>query len=199
MSELADAISESIEKSRESRLNAIVALSVAVTATITALCNVKDGNIVQAMAQAQASAVDTWAYYQAKGTKQIVAESAHDQLEIQRDLTPNLGADARAAIARKLEDYAQKIAHYEKDKAEIKKTAEGHQEEYDRLNERDDQFDMAEATLSIAIALFGVTALTQKRALLVTAMVFATIGVFWGVCGFGSLRVHPAFLAWLLG
>jgi hypothetical protein len=30
-------------------------------------------------------------------------------------------------------------------------------------------------------------------------MVFATIGVFWGVCGFGSLRVHPAFLAWLLG
>jgi len=40
---------------------------VAVAATFMALCNVKDGNIVQAMAQAQANSVDAWAYYQAKG------------------------------------------------------------------------------------------------------------------------------------
>jgi len=46
---------------------------------------------------------------------------------------------------------------------------------YDRLNVHDDQFDMAEALMSIGIALFGVTALTQKRALLVTALIPRTL------------------------
>lgn len=199
MGELADTISESVEHGRASRLNTIVAISVSVTATFTALCSVKDGNIVQAMAQAQANAVDAWSYYQAKGTKQGIAESARDQLLVQRDLTPDLNADARALIDRKLEDYAQKITHYEKEKVEIKKTAEAHQQEYDRLNIHDDQFDMAEATLSIAIALFGVTALTQKRALLVVAMAFAGSGTLLGLSGFLGLRIHPDFLARLLG
>ena len=47
-------ISEAIEQGRDSRLNAIVATMVALTATFMALCNVKDGNIGQGMAQAQA-------------------------------------------------------------------------------------------------------------------------------------------------
>ena len=198
MSELADTITESVESGRAARLNAIVALSVAITATFTALCNVKDGNIVQAMAQAQANAVDAWSYYQAKGTKQNIAESARDQLAVQRDLTPNLGAEARALIQGKLDDYQKKVAHYEQEKAEIKAQAEGYQKEYDRLNLHDDQFDMAEATLSIAIALFGVTALTQKRKLLVVALVFAGIGTFLGLAGFLGLGVHPDFLARIL-
>jgi hypothetical protein len=199
MSELAETINESIETGRASRLNAIVALSVAITATFTALCNVKDGNIVQAMAQAQANAVDAWAYYQAKGTKQNIAESARDQLAVQRDLTPNMPAETRALIQAKLDDYEKKVAHYEQEKGEIKKQAEGYQKEYDRLNLHDDQFDMAEATLSIAIALFGVTALTQKRALLIVALVFAGLGTFLGMSGFLGLGVHPDFLARVLG
>ena len=39
-----------------------------------AIDNVKDGNIGQAMAQAQAKSVDAWSYYQAKGVKQNLAE-----------------------------------------------------------------------------------------------------------------------------
>ena len=84
MTDMADAVSDSvadaIERGRGSRINTVVAISVAVTATFTALCNVKDGNIVQAMAQEQAEAVDAWAYYQSKSTKENVAQSALDQL-----------------------------------------------------------------------------------------------------------------------
>ncbi|HVR61238.1 MAG TPA: DUF4337 domain-containing protein [Polyangia bacterium] len=198
MSDLSETISESIESARNSRLNSIVALSVAITATFTALCNVKDGNIVQAMAQAQANAVDAWAYYQAKGTKQNIAESARDQLAVQRDLIPHLTDETRALIQAKLDDYEKKVAHYEQEKTEIKKQAENYQKEYDRLNLHDDQFDMAEATLSIGIALFGITALTRKRALLVVALVFAALGTFLGLAGFLGLSVHPDFLARLL-
>jgi hypothetical protein len=198
MADMSDAISEAVEKAGASRLNTIVALSVAVTATFTALCNVKDGNICQTMAQEQAEAVDAWAYYQSKSTKENIAQSALDQLELDRDLAVNPSPEARALIAKKLAEYAERIKHYETDKASIQKTAEGHRAQYDRLNVHDDQFDMAEALMSIGIALFGVTALTQKRSLLVTALVFAGLGAVMGLAGFLGLNLHPNFLAALL-
>jgi hypothetical protein len=198
MSEVSDAVSETLERAGVSRINTIVAISVAITATFTALCNVKDGNICQAMQQEQARAIDSWAYYQAKGTKQNVAQSALDQLQLQRSIAVNLSPAAIALIDEKLANYAGAIKHYESEKDEIRKTAQDHEHEYDRLNYHDDQFDMAEALMSIAIALFGITALTQKRALLITAGVFAAIGALLGVAGFIGLQLHPKFLADLL-
>ena len=49
MSDLDEAIQESVEQAGKSKINSMVALFVAITATFMALCNVKDGNIVQAM------------------------------------------------------------------------------------------------------------------------------------------------------
>jgi hypothetical protein len=212
MSELADTVTEAVERSHPEpgsspgdgsgssrfNLNALVAISVAITATFTALCNVKDGNIVQAMQQAQANGVDAWAYYQAKGTKLNIAESALDGLRIQRELATGLTPEARAVLDRKIAEYGDKIKHYEDEKAEIKRNAQGFQTEYDRLNVHDDQFDMAEATMSIAIALFGITALTQKRRLLYAAWAFAGVGTVLGLAGFLGLSLHPDFLAKLL-
>jgi hypothetical protein len=198
MGDLADTVSEAVEKGQGSSLNAIIAISVAITATFTALCNVKDGNIVQAMQQAQASAVDEWAYYQAKGTKLNIAESALDGLRVQRDLATTLTPEARALLDRKIAEYEEKIRHYEQEKTDIKRTAEGFQKEYDRLNLHDDQFDMAEATTSIAIALFGITALIQRRRMLYVAWVFAGFGTVMGLAGFLGLALHPDFLARLL-
>jgi hypothetical protein len=198
MSEIADTISEAVEKADGSRINTIVAISVAITATFTALCNVKDGNIVQAMAQEQAHEVDAWAYYQSKSTKENLAQSALDQLQLQRDLAMNPSPEARALMDKKLTEYAARVKHYETDKLEIEKTAQAHKAEYDRLNFHDDQFDMAEALMSIAIALFGVTALTQRRSLLVTAGVFAALGAILGLAGFMGLGIHPNFLASIL-
>jgi hypothetical protein len=206
MNDLAEKVSEAVERSEEAPeekprglgLNSVVAVSVAVVATFTALCNVKDGNIVQAMQQAQASAVDQWAYYQAKGTKLNIAEAAADGLRVQREITPGLSPEARALIDRKIADQEAKMKTYEQEKAEIKSKAEGLQQEYDRLNFHDDQFDMAEATSSISIALLGITALTQKRRLLYLALAFAGIGVVLGVAGFCGLSFHPDFLARIL-
>jgi Domain of unknown function (DUF4337) len=93
-------------------LNTLVALAAALTATFIAVCNVKDGNIVQAMAQAQASAVDAWSDYQAKGTKLNIAESALDSLRLQAKLSPPTTLDARALVDRTLAEYEQRIKHY---------------------------------------------------------------------------------------
>jgi hypothetical protein len=207
MGDLADTVNEAVERAREGgregggarfNLNTLVAIGAAVTATFSALCNVKDGNIVQAMEEAQANAVDTWADYQAKGTKLNIAESARDQLHLQEKLTPPASPEARALIDQTLADYEQKIAHYTGEKGELKTKAEGYKATYDRLNLRDDQFDLSEASASIAIALFAVTALTQKRRLLYVALVFAGFGFLLGTAGLFGLGLHPDFLTKLL-
>ncbi|MFT3775065.1 MAG: DUF4337 domain-containing protein [Minicystis sp.] len=200
MGEIAEVVNDAVDKAGESRLNTVVAVAVSLAATFTALCNVKDGNIVQAMAQAQANAVDAWTYYQSKSTKQNIAESMVDQLMIERDIAGNnLTPEGRALLDRKMADYKSKAKQYEVEKAEIKAQAEGFQKQYDALNVRDDQFDMAEAGLSIAIALFGVTALTQKRWMLFVAGTFAVFGIVIGFAGFLDKNLHPDWLAKLLG
>jgi len=200
MGDIDETIEDAVDKAKESRLNTIVAVMVAVAATFMALCNVKDGNIVQAMAQAQANGVDAWAYYQAKGTKENLAQSTLEEIQLQRDTAGStLTPEARALYDRKVVEYAELVKRYAKDKDEIKQQAEGFQKEYDRLNVHDDQFDMAEALFSVAIALFGVTALTQKRGLLVVAILFAACGGVLGLAGFAGWMLHPDFLARLLG
>lgn len=207
MSDLSDTVSEAVEKAQEAEgegrgpsLNALVAVSVAVVATFVAVCNVKAGNITQGMQHAQAESVNAWAYFQAKGTKLNIAESARDGLLLEREVAAaTLSPEARAVIDRKIADYGAKIQAYEREKAEIKKSAEASQAEYERLNVHDDQFDMAEALISVAIALLGITALTRKRRLLYVAWGFAGFGLVLGIAGFAGLGLHPAFLARLLG
>jgi hypothetical protein len=198
VTDLAGSVEDTTEKGGLSSLNTLIALFVSVIATFLAVCNVKDGNIVQAMAQAQANAVDAWAYYQAKSTKQHYAEGMVDQIEIQRDTLPGLTDESRGRLERKIAEYREKAKLYEREKESIKESAEGFQKEYDRLNFHDDQFDMAEASLSLAIALFGVTALTKKRWLLTVGIAFAAFGMALGLSGFLGYNLHPSFLAKLL-
>ena len=199
MPEPTDSIQEAAEKAPESRLNAFAGVLVAVTATCMAICNVKDGNVVQAMQQAQMRAVDQWAYYQAKGTKQAMAENAAELLLAQRDAIPNLGREARAALDARIAGLQEGARRYEKEKADIKAEAERNEKAYDTLNTYDDQFDMAEAGFTVAMALYGITILSQKRWMLVLGFAFSAFGLLMGLGGFLHLRIHPDWLARLLG
>jgi hypothetical protein len=192
MSEMSDAVNEAVEKARESKLNTIIAACVAVIATFMSLCNVKAGNIAQQMQTAQAEAVDEWAYYQSKSTKENIAQEATDQLALERDMAaPELRQKFDDAIAKQ----QAQTKRYEKEKDDIKAKAESYEAEHAALDVHNDQFDMAEALLSVAIALFGVTALTQKRWMLGVAGVFSVFGCFMGVAGFAKLAFHPEWLA----
>src|SRR5689334_16792280 len=117
MSDIGEVMQEPIEEAPKSKINSRVALFVAVSATFMALCNVKDGNIVQAMSQAQAHAIDAWSYFQAKSTKQSIAENSLELLRLQR-------LPANDSVIKKYED---EINRYEKEKTGIKAQAEGFQ------------------------------------------------------------------------
>ncbi len=189
MADIADTIQEASERGRESKLNSIVAIWVAITATFMALCNVKDGNVVQAMSQAQAHSIDAWTYFQAKSTKQAMLENAVELLKLQK--AP--GADE---LIKKDE---ARIAQYEKEKAEIKKQAEGYEKEYNDINVFDDQFDMTDAFLSIAIALFGITALTRKKWLFFFAAGLSLLGIVLGLTAFFKVSLHSDLISMILG
>ncbi|MBC7540022.1 MAG: DUF4337 domain-containing protein [Bacteriovorax sp.] len=191
MNDLTDTIQESIEHSKESKLNNKIAIMVAVSATIMAICNIKDGNIVQAMSQAQAHSIDSWSYFQAKSTKQSIAENSLELLKI--------GVRNDQETAKQIKRYDEKILKYEKEKGEIKIKAEGFEKEYEDLNVFDDQFDMTEAFISIAIAMLGVTALTQKKWLFYFAGAVSISGMAMGLAAFMKISVHLEWVSKILG
>ena len=189
MSDINETIQDPIEEAGKSKINSRVALFVAITATFMALCNVKDGNIVQGMEQAQAHALDAWSYFQAKSTKQSIAENSLELMKVQN-------SQGSTEVIRKYED---EVNRYEKEKAEIKKQAEGFQKEYDDINLFDDQFDMTEALLTISIAMFGITSLTQKKWLLYFAASVSLLGIILGVAAFMKISLHSDFVSRILG
>lgn len=198
MSEVAEKLNEAVEKAHESKLNTVIAMCVAVIATFMALCNVKASNIVQQMSKSQTHAVDQWSYYQSKSTKQHVAEAAVEQIELQRDTAQNLTDAQKTKFDDAIKKQKSAIAKYDSEKNEIQKQAKGFEDDVEKLDVHNDQFDMAEALMSVAIALFGVTALTQKRFMMFVAGAFAIFGMFMGIAGFAKLAFHPEFLAKLL-
>ena len=182
------------EKSK-SALNTLVAITVALLATFMAICSVKGNNIGQAMQQAQADKIDNYSWYQARNIREEVNRAAALQLRAQAAVA---APDARAG-------FEQQAAAFEKlaqEQAEKKKQQQADADQADRtyaaLNLHDDQFDMSEASLSIAISLLAVTALTQKRWLYALALLPTAFGLFMGFAGLLGTNIHPDFLARIL-
>ena len=193
MPEISEQVSEALEhaegeehdggdKKKKSSLNSIVAASVALAATFMAVGNVKAGNVVQEMGKVQIEIVDTWSFFQAKSTKQSLAEAAQ-----------------AATVEKQLAGYQAKVARYEKEKDELKGKVEQLEKRYEQLNVKDDQFDISESLLSVGIALFGITALTQKRNLIFVAMSFAAFGLVMSLAGFLGWNLRPEWLAKIIG
>jgi hypothetical protein len=197
MSELEETINESLEHASESKLNSRIAIFVALTATFMAICNIKGGNIVQNMSKAQSKAVNNWSYFQAKSTKQNLSENTIELLSSQL-LNAN-SPSAKEDIEKKITKYKEKIERYEKEKNEIKAEAEASEKSYDDMNVFDDQFDMTEAILSISIAMFGLTALTQKKPLFYFALMLSTSGLILGLTAFMKISLHSDFISNILG
>ena len=177
------------------RLNAAVAVTVAVLATFMGVCKVKDDNIVQAMQQAQADKIDHWAFYQARNLREELARATAVQLRLQSEAQPAARQSAyQEAIAR----YETLAADQSKKKEELRRQAEQDQKNYDALNFRDDQFDLSDASIAIAIALLAIASLTQLWWLYLLSLVPAGFGAVMGLAGLMGLSLHPGGLVSLL-
>ena len=177
------------------RLNAMVAVAVAVIATFMGICNVKDGNIVQSMQQAQADKIDSWNFYQARNIREDIMHATAAELGA---LAATMPAATRAALDTVASRYRTLAEEQARKKVAVKAEAEAAQKHYDELNYHDDQFDLADAMLAIAISLLAITSLTHKRWLFAVAMVPTAIGVVMGLAGLLGWRIHSDLIAALL-
>jgi ribosomal protein S13 len=186
---------EAAKSSSNARLNAAVAVTVALLATFMGICKVKDDNIVQAMQQAQADKLDHWSFYQARNIRQEVAEGTLVQLELAR---ANASAAQAPAYDVAITKYRELAADQARKKDELRQQAEEDQKRYDALNFRDDQFDLSDALLAIAVAMLAVTALTGLWPLYIAALAPTFFGVLMGLAGLAAWPVHPDALIKLL-
>ena len=182
---------DSARDKRNERLNSFVAVTVAILATFLGIFNVKDDNIVQAMLQEQAHMIDYWNFYQARNIREEIALATVEQISLSRAAMPD---GQRAAHDASLAKYQALAQSQNTKKEELKTLAERATANYDKLNYRDDQFDLSEASMAIAIAMLAITALTHIWWLYWLALVPSVFGLAIGLAGLFALPFHPDFL-----
>ena len=176
-------------------LNTLVAISVALLATFMGICKVKDDNIVQAMQQAQADKIDDYSWYQARNIREEVARATVAQLTALAIAAP---PQAQPVYQEQIKAF-QAIAQEQEDKKKIQQAdAERADKTYNELNYHDDQFDLSDAMLALAISLLAMTALTQKRWLFALALLPTMFGVIMGLAALFGWHIHPDALTRLL-
>ena len=180
---------------KRARLNTRVAVTIALVATFLGVCKVKDDNIVQAMQQAQADRLDHWNFYQARNIRQEIATASLAQLKLGAAAAP---AAQQAAYAAAIASAERLAADQAQKKEELRLQAEQDQRTYDALNFRDDQFDLSDALIALAISLLAITALTHQEWLYWVALAPTVGGVLMGAAGLFGWRLHPDLFVRLL-
>ena len=193
--DLMDLARDAAQERAASQLNTWVAITIALLSTFMAICKVKDDNIVQAMQMAQADKIDHWSYYQARRLREDLATANADTFKLLAG-----GADERTAqvLQAASSRYTALAAEQHAKRLAIEKQAEDDQRQYDALNVHDDQFDLADALSSLAIAMLALCSLTHKRWLFALALLPTTGGVLMGMSGLAGWSLHSAWLARLL-
>lgn len=189
-SEIPTGSSDETKGERDSFNNSI-AIAVALISAFMAVSKIKDDNVVQAMQKAQAETVDYWNEYQARRQRQFVLEVTIEQVRATQPPTPELEA--------KLGEW-KKQADTIKGRAEEASTkARARAADYEAGNTRDDLFDLSDALLSIALAMFAVSALTRVRWLFGLASAIGLGGVVFALAGFnGWTWLRPEWLVAIL-
>ena len=198
-----DTVKEEIELTEDSpavrkrqRLNNAVAITIALLATFMGICKVKDENIVQAMQVLQADRIDYWSWYQARNVRKEVLAVAAEEVRALRLVNPQIDHAAVDELAARFEKTAQEQSQKMDD---LKAKGTEAQKAYEAWDFHDDQFDLMEAALSIAISLLAITSLTQIVWLYWLSLVPASIGVLMGISGMAGWSLHPDILIRLLG
>lgn len=176
-------------KAENARLNAYVAVTVAILSVIIAIGNIKNSNTAQRMAFTKGNSVDIWNEYQAT---RIKLHTDEDALGTIRVVAPSDAARAEAARLK------AKIAKYEAGSKELMAKAKAEDARYETLDLHHEQLDVAEALNSIGISLAAVAALTDFFWLLCVSWGFGTFGLTMAALAFAGSAFHPDLLMrWL--
>ena len=167
------------EKERREAWTRYVSLTVVIVAVFAAIATQWSGKysgrtLVQLNDATfnQSQAANQWAYYQAKSVKQNLYEVSQTQLQ---------GGSADPKALKAIED---RVARYEKEKAEIKAAAEALEQKRDKAremataaSEKGSSMSLCVAILTIAIAMASICLVTKKKPLWLISIGLASVAV----------------------
>jgi len=173
------------EKAEQKRWMRWLALSTALFAVLAAIASMMSGKLANdsllrmneaTLKQAQAS--DEWAYYQAKGIKQVTREAEANIL------TASHGAPD--AVTQSRDD----AARYKSEQAEIQDKAKHLEEEQKELQEKSHEslerhhtFALVVTLLQVAIGLSAIAALTELHGIWIIALLSGAAGIIYMIIG----------------
>ena len=199
---IAELKEERSEQQHEDRFNRGAALLIAVMAAVLAVGGLGGGNATDDMIISNIRASDTWAFYQAKNVRQTMYEIEVADLESRLPL--ETGAD-RAALEARIAEYQATVARYDDEpdpdapadplrgegKKQLMAQAQAFEAARDVAAAKDDNFDLAEVALQLALVLGSVAILATNRAILTASAVLGALGSVLTLNGFLLLFPLP--------
>ena len=192
---IAELKEERSEHAAEDRFNRGAALLIATMAAVLAVGGLGGGNATDDMIVSNIRASDTWAFYQAKNVRQTMYEIEVADLESRLPL--ETGAD-RAALEARIAEYQATVARYDDEpdpeapadpmrgegKKQLMAQAEAFEAARDVAVAKDDNFDLAEVALQLALVLGSVAILASNRATLALSGLLGAVGALLTLTGF---------------
>ena len=199
-SEAAEQIADAGERADE-KFKGRAALSIAFMAMLLAITSLGGGNAAEDMANNNIHASDTWAFYQAKSIRQTSLRTAADSFEAELRANPDMPADARDFIQKKIDDYRSTADRYEDEpdredpgdplKGEGRKQLTARAKDFEAQREtaqkQDPNFDFAEALFQIAIVLASVAILAGSRLVLRLSLLMGAAATLLMLNGYSLL------------
>ncbi|MDQ6887526.1 MAG: DUF4337 domain-containing protein [Gemmatimonadota bacterium] len=175
-----DKLRESIDREIERQGGSLlrwISLTTALLAALAAIGSLRAGATVNEAlvlkteaTRLQAEASDQWAYYQAKGIKAAVAQSALNTWLA-------IGKAAPPALAQQSARYTAEQGDIQHKATELEARRDERSREADRLLEKHHHYATAVALFQIAIALGAIAALTRVRLAWLASLVAGVIGI----------------------
>lgn len=186
---LQDAIEEGAEHARVDRFRRRAAVLVGILAAALAITALGGDDTTKEIIDSTIQASDTYAFYQAKNIRQTENQLAADNLEITL-LLNNPPEPVRAQIQQRIDRYKATVARYESEpetgdgKKELLAKAQDFVAQRDEAQQKDPNFDYAQALLQISIVLGSVAIVSVNKGFLGASALAGFLGVVLMVNGY---------------
>ena len=174
---LRETIDEEVERAGGGRILRWISLTTGILAALAAIASLRAGATVNEAlvlkteaTRLQAEASDQWAYYQAKGIKGAIAQSAANSWQAS-------GKPVPAALPAEAARYSAQQETIRKAASRLEQERDRRSAEADVLLEQHHRFAASVALFQIAIALGAIAALTRVTLVWIGSLVAGAIGI----------------------
>ncbi len=201
---IADMAEEKAEQAGVDRFRNRAALLIAIVAAVLAVGGMGGGNATDDMIANNIAASDSWAFFQAKNIRQTAYEIGMEEIDLAL-LDDGLSGAQREMLLARRADYVATVARYDSQpdpeapgdrlrgegKQQISARAEDHEAQFAIASKRDNNFDLAEVCLQLALVLGSVAILALNRPVLWAATGLGAVGALLTLNGFALLIPLP--------